>query len=58
MAECSFTNLVVVGSNPIAVTYTLDIAPVLSKDFLDILANIECKFTLKRIRDMIITYSC
>ena len=48
----------VVGSNPIAVTYTLDIAPVLSKDFLDIPANIERKFTLKRIRDMIITYSC
>ena len=31
--------------------------PVLSKEFLDIQATIECRFTLKRIRDMIIIYS-
>ena len=36
---------------------TSDIAPVLSKEFLDIQANIECGFTLKRICDMITTYS-
>ena len=33
------------------------IAPVLSKEFLDIQATIEYKFTLKRVRDMIITYN-
>ena len=27
------------------------------KEFLDIQAPIECGFTLKRVRDMIITYS-
>ena len=32
-------------------------APASSKDFLDIQASIECRFTLKLIRDMIITYS-
>ena len=31
--------------------------PVSSKEFLDIQANIECRFTLKRVRDMIRTYS-
>ena len=34
-----------------------DIASVLSKEFLDIQATIECGFTLKRVRDMLITYS-
>ena len=33
------------------------IATVLSKEFLDIQATIECRFTLKRVRDMTITYS-
>ena len=28
-----------------------------SKEFLDIQATIECGFTLKHVRDMIITYS-
>ena len=31
--------------------------PVSSKEFLDIQATIECRFTLKLVRDMIITYS-
>ena len=31
--------------------------PVSSKEFLDIQATIECGFTLKRVRDMIRTYS-
>ena len=31
--------------------------PVLSKEFLDIQATIECRFTLKCVRDMIRTYS-
>ena len=31
--------------------------PVSSQEFLDIHTNIECRFTLKRIRDMIKTYS-
>ena len=30
--------------------------PVSSKEFLDIQATIECRFTLKHLRDMIITY--
>ena len=36
---------------------TSDIAPVSSKEFLDIQATVECRFTLKRVRDMTITYS-
>ena len=36
---------------------TSDIAPVFSKEFLDIQATIEGKFTLKHVRDMIITYN-
>ena len=35
----------------------LNVAPVLSKEFLDIQANIECGFTLKSTHDMIRTYS-
>ena len=45
------------GSNPVAVTSPSDIAPASSKEFLDIQATIECGFTLKRVRDMIKTYS-
>ena len=51
-------SLITLGSSPVAVTSILDIAPVSSKEFLDILANIESAFTLKRVRDMIRTYSC
>ena len=47
----------VVGSNPVAVTSPSDFAPASSKEFLDIQATIECGFTLKRVRDMIKTYS-
>ena len=57
MVECSFMNYVVVGSNPVAVTSPSDFAPASSKEFLDIQATIECGFTLKRVRDMIKTYS-
>ena len=32
-------------------------APASSKEFLDIQASIECRFTLKLIRDMITTYT-
>ena len=31
--------------------------PVSSKKFLDIQGTIKCRFTLKRVRDMIITFS-
>ena len=55
MVECLFTNKVVVGANPVAVTSCN--ALVSSVDFLDIQANIECRLTLKHMRDMIITYS-
>ena len=47
----------VVGSNPVTVTSPSDFAPASSKEFLDIQATIECGFTLKRVRDMIKTYS-
>ena len=50
-------HLVVVGSSPVAVTSISDFAPASSKEFLDIQATIECGFTLKRVRDMIRTYS-
>ena len=46
----------VVGSNPVAVTQTSDIAPALSKEFLDIQATTEWKFSLTRVRDIIIAY--
>ena len=36
---------------------TSDIAPVSSKEFLDIQGTTECGFTLKRVRDMTRTYS-
>ena len=45
------------GLSPVAVTYTSDFVPALSKEFLDIQATIECGFTLKRICDMTRTYS-
>ena len=57
MFECSFTNKVHVSSNTIAVTQNSDIASVSSEEFLDIQASIECRFTLKRVRDMIKTCS-
>ena len=57
VVKCSFTNLMVVGSSLVAVTYTSDIAPVLSKGFLDIQANRERGFNLKCVRDIRITYS-
>ena len=47
----------VVGSSPVVVTETSDIAPVSSKRFIGIQATIECGFTLKRVRDMMRTYS-
>ena len=43
----------VVGSSQVAVTYTSDPIPAFKKDFADIQATIECRFTLKRIGDMI-----
>ena len=47
----------VVGSSVVAVTYTSDLAPASSKEFLDIQVTIERGFTLKPVRDMIRTYS-
>ena len=48
---------VVMVSSPVAVTYTSDIAPGSSKEFFDIQATIEWGFTLRRVRDIIRTYS-
>ena len=45
------------GSTPVVVTWTLGFAPVLSKEFLNIQATIDCGFTLKRVHDMTRTYS-
>ena len=45
------------GSSSVAVTQTSDFTPVQSKEFLAIQATRECGFTLKRVRDMIRTYS-
>ena len=50
-------NSMVVGSNPFAVSSTSDMAPLLSNEFFDIQATIECRFTLRPLRDMIITDS-
>ena len=36
---------------------TWDIVLILSKEFLDIKATIECKITLKHVRGMIRTYN-
>ena len=44
------------GSNPVAVTKTSDVAPVSSKELLDIQATKECRFTLKCVCYMKITY--
>ena len=49
--------LVVQGLSLGAISYILDFPLASSKDFLDIDATIECGFTLKRVRDMTITYS-
>ena len=45
------------GSSPVAVTSSSNFAPASSKEFVDIQGNIECGFTLKRVRDMTRTYS-
>ena len=55
MVESSFMNCAVVGSNLVAFEFTC--GPAWSKEFLDIQANFECRFTLKLIRDMIIIYN-
>ena len=44
------------GSNFVAVTRIKYIVPVSSKEFLEIQATIECRFTLKRVGDMLRTY--
>ena len=45
------------GSSPVAVTWTSDLAPASSKKFLDIQGAIECGFTLKRVHDLTRIYS-
>ena len=41
----------------VALTKTSDFAPASRKQFLDIRTTLECTFTLKRVRDMISTYT-
>ena len=45
------------GLNPVAVTWTSNFVPVWSKEFLDIQATIECRFTLKWVCDMTYSYT-
>ena len=45
------------GSGTVAVTSSSDFVPAPSKESLDIQASIKCGFTVKRVRDMIRTYS-
>ena len=45
------------GFESVAATETTDIVPVSSKEFLDIQTTLDCGFNLKRVRDMIITFS-
>ena len=49
---------VLVSSSPVAATFTMtsDFVSVLSKEFPDIQATLDCGFTLKHVREMIITY--
>ena len=59
LSGCGFhlhTLQVPICTLPVPVT-KLRFAHVLSKEFLDIQATIECGFTLKRVRDMIKTYN-
>ena len=56
MVECWLTNEVVVGTSPVVVIQTSDIAPVSNKEFLDIQATAECGFCLKLIQFFILFY--
>ena len=56
MVECWLTNEVVVGTSPVVVIQTSDIAPVSNKEFLDIQATTECGFCLKLIQFFILFY--
>ena len=47
----------VLGSSPVAVIQPSDFTPASSKEFLDIQATIECRFTLKRVRDITRRYT-
>ena len=47
----------VLVSIPVAVPSPSDLAPALSKEFLDIQATTESGFTLKHLRDMTRAYS-
>ena len=47
----------IVGVSSITVTQTSDIAPASRSQFFNIQATIEFEFTLKRVCDMIRTYS-
>ena len=57
MIECFFTNYVVVGSSPVAISKPSDFLTILRKEFVDIQVTTECAFTLKEVRDMTRTYS-
>ena len=52
MVKCSFTKYVILSLSPLAVTQISDFAPAFSKEFVEILASVKCRFSLKRARDM------
>ena len=45
------------GSSPVAVTWNSGLVPASTKELLGIQATIKCGFSLKRVHDMIRTYS-
>ena len=57
LTVCSYDVNVTYACQSESTLYSLDLAPVLSKEFLDIQATIECGFILKGIRGMIKTHS-
>ena len=52
MVEYFLMNYVVVDLSPVPVIYISDFASASSKEFLDIEAIMECKFTLNCVRDI------
>ena len=57
LTVCSYDVNVTYACQSESTLYSLDLAPVLSKEFLDVQATIECGFILKGIRGMIRTHS-
>ena len=57
MVECSFLNSVVAGWSTVWITWTSNLAPPTSKEFIDIEGTIECGFTVTRVSEVTRRYS-